>query len=141
MRAGTLLRVRGEGGSEFDIEVPADGTPQREILDQQIEKNQVMVIDDPDADYIAPAADTPEKVAAAIVASLERLDDLDDDGQQTVDDLVKAARPDGAGSGEQGRPKVRDDIELWRTYRAGQGHQVDGLTKAELQKLPDTKEG
>jgi hypothetical protein len=50
MKAGTTLRVRGEGGAEWDQDVPADGTTQRELLDDHIAKGRILVLEDPDGD-------------------------------------------------------------------------------------------
>lgn len=50
MKAGTTLRVRGEGGAEWDQDVPDEGTTQRELLDDLIAKGRVIVLHDPDAD-------------------------------------------------------------------------------------------
>jgi hypothetical protein len=35
-------------------------------------------------------------------------------------------------------PQVSAPKDVWETFRAGQGHDVDGLTKQELIDLPDT---
>lgn len=39
------IRVRGTGGLEFDMDMPAEGTQRREIVDAQLASGQLVVVD------------------------------------------------------------------------------------------------
>lgn len=45
----TTLLVRGEGGHVFDMDLPAEGTPRREIFDGMVAKGWLTVIEQPEA--------------------------------------------------------------------------------------------
>lgn len=56
MKAGDTITVQGEGGAVFDVDVPPDGTGQRELLDSQIKDGRLQVLAEPEPEP-AVAAD------------------------------------------------------------------------------------
>ena len=61
MRAGDTLRVRGEGGTEFDLDVPEDGTERRSIFDKHIASGFLTIV----SDEVAVDEDTDKASNAA----------------------------------------------------------------------------
>ncbi len=57
---GTVT-VKGEGGAVFDLDVPEEGTVQRELLDDALAKGRLTLVDDPDGALSEPE---PEEVEA-----------------------------------------------------------------------------
>lgn len=51
------LRVRGEGGAEFDMDLPAEGSPRREIFDEFVAKGWLVILE---GEVPAPAAPAVE---------------------------------------------------------------------------------
>ncbi len=50
----TTVRVRGSGGMEFDMDIPPEGSRRREIVDAQLAKGDLVVIDKPAAEPRKP---------------------------------------------------------------------------------------
>lgn len=48
------VTVRGEGGAVFDMDVPAEGTVQRELLDDALAKGRLTLVEDPDGALSGP---------------------------------------------------------------------------------------
>ena len=102
MRAGDTLRVRGEGGAEFDLDVPEDGTERRSIFDAQIASGFLTVLGAPSAEQGGPAPTEPSP--------------------PTDDDTAEVAQAPAAGA-----PKAE-----WAAYAATLGLDPTGLTKASI---------
>lgn len=49
LEAGSTITVRGEGGACFPLDVPADGSTQRELLADHILKGRLTVVDGVDS--------------------------------------------------------------------------------------------
>jgi hypothetical protein len=56
---GQTITVRGEGGAEFDTDVPKTGTTAREIFDEFIGKGWLTVVATPEGSPAAPPPDEP----------------------------------------------------------------------------------
>jgi hypothetical protein len=135
MKAGTTIRVRGEGGAEWDQDVPELGTVQRELLDDGIAKGRIQVLVDPDADVVelAPAPVGASQVAQQLTSAVDNFGRLDEDAQIDVLDLLDATRPDlvdvGGALADVGRsepagatrPNVRAGKDEWVAYAVAQG--------------------
>lgn len=64
---GATVEVRGEGGDVFDMDVPDEGTVQREVFDSMVSKGLLTVLSDPegaltveDDELEAPPAAEPQ---------------------------------------------------------------------------------
>lgn len=61
---------------------------------------------------------------------------------EVPDELAHALLRDQPGTFSTGTtPQKSAPKEAWQSYRADQGHDVEGLTKEELIELPDTPKG
>jgi hypothetical protein len=68
---GATVRVRGEGGWEFDQDIPAEGTLAREAFDDSIRRGVIRIVgDDPrDVGDAEPAGDVERPAKSANKAS------------------------------------------------------------------------
>ena len=73
----TTLRVRGEGGAEFDMDLPAEGSPRREIFDEFVAKGWIVILDGELSARAAPAAEDVPAPKPAKKAAPKRSADED----------------------------------------------------------------
>lgn len=55
------VTVKGEGGAVFDMDVPDEGTVQRELFDDALAKGRLTLVDDPDGLLDGPDPDGEAK--------------------------------------------------------------------------------
>jgi len=121
------LRVRGEGGAEWDMDVPSGGHA-RERFVEQLTRGQLFVLDGDQALSVAAAleliGDAPEPTATAPTASDTELPSPDETGSDDGEPVVADGRPPkvGAGSGKA----------EWAAFAATKGIDPTGKNRAEL---------
>lgn len=112
MKAGDTITVRGEGGAVSQIDVPPDGTVQRELLDDLIRTGKYVVLHGP-----SPDVDEPSTVDEVPASTGEPGDDgAVPDG--TIDEVAAWVRgsldDEPPAEGWDVRARMALDVELAR---------------------------
>jgi hypothetical protein len=88
------LRVRGEGGAEFDMDVPPDGSPRREVFDEMVRKGLLVVLEGeiPGAGPDSEPVDALEDLKVDELKGLADERGVDLDGATKKADIIDAIR-------------------------------------------------
>lgn len=62
------VTVRGEGGWEFEQDVPAEGTVQRELFDDAVAKGRLVILSEPEPSDPVDPSSVPDGTIDSVIA-------------------------------------------------------------------------